>query len=120
MTRMAAANSAIPAGRSVRFCGTRRISPASLNRAGSCAVPTSSATCGSDSCAAALGRLCRGVGGFARQGDGEPGALAGGAVDRDRAAMQLDDCLAQRQAKAGPLIAARQTAVDLTEGRERD
>src|SRR6266545_1492668 len=117
---MAAANSAIPAVRSVRLCGTRRMSPASLNGAGSCAVPISSATCRSDSCAAALCRLGRGVGWLARQGDGEPGALAEGAVDRDRAAMKLDDRLAQRQAEAGPLVAARQTAVDLAEGGKRD
>src|ERR1700687_5322984 len=110
---MAAANSAVPAGRSVRFCDTRRISPASLNRAGSCAVPISSATCRSDSCAAPLCRLGRGGDGVALQGDGEPGALAEGAVDRDRAAMQLDDRLAQRQTEAGPLVAARQAAVDL-------
>src|SRR5712675_250844 len=49
---------------------------------------------------------------LSRQRHGHAGALAEGAVDRDPAAVQLDDRLAQRQPEAGPLVTARQPTVD--------
>src|SRR5437762_12655822 len=58
--------------------------------------------------------VCRGSGGgsarehsLSRQCHGHTGALAEGAVDRDPAAVQLDDRFAQRQPEAGPLVTAR-------------
>ena len=47
--------------------------------------------------------LARLSAGWQRQPDGEAGALAGGGLDLDRAAVVLDDAVADRQAQAGPL-----------------
>src|SRR5258708_38196437 len=50
---------------------------------------------------------------------GDPRADALAAVDGERAAMQLDQRLGERQAETGPALAARIGVVDLAEGLHR-
>ena len=47
--------------------------------------------------------------------DGDRRALADGAFDLQRAAVQLDKTLRQRQSKAGAFVFPLQPVVDLTE-----
>ena len=54
------------------------------------------------------------------QDDGDAGARAPRAVDRQSAAMQIEQRLGERQAEAGAFVAPLQPAVDLTERLERD
>src|SRR5581483_1440034 len=64
-------------------------------------------------------RLAVGPQAMRREADGDSGAAVLLAVDVERAAMQLDETLAERQAEPGALIAAAELARNLGERHQR-